>query len=513
MHLKNERKIGVILSYLSIIISTIVQLLYTPLLINKLGQSEFGLYSLVASIIGYLTVLDLGFGNAIIVYTAKYKEQGKKSEEEMLHGMFKRIFRIIAIVVSILGLLLYINVDSIFGNSMTIIELKKIKVMMLILTFNLFMTFCFSIYSSIITAYEKFIFQKTMAIVNTLLKPTLMIPLLFLGYKSITMTIIITIVNMFVLLMNYYYCKYKIGINIKYNGFDKKLFKVILGYSIWIFLAVIVDKVNWSVDNFILGAICGTAAVSIYSIAATLNTLFINLSTAISGVFLPKISKLIAKNTSNEVLTKEMIKVGRIQYYIIFLMCSGLILFGENFIILWAGKDYRESYYVALLLIIPVCIPLIQNLGLSIMQAMNKYKFKAISTSIMAIINVIISIFFAQKWGAIGAALGTCIGLIICNIIIINIYYYKSLKLNIIHFWKEITKQTIFFFIPVICILIIMNYTKLTGLVSFITYGSIYTILFCVTSYLLVMNKYEKGIINAALRKMRVKRVNNENNN
>lgn len=70
-----ERKRGAILSYVSIIISTIVQLLYTPLLIRMLGQSEYGLYSLVSSIIGYLTVLDLGFGNAIIVYTAKYREQ------------------------------------------------------------------------------------------------------------------------------------------------------------------------------------------------------------------------------------------------------------------------------------------------------------------------------------------------------------------------------------------------------------------------------------------------------
>ena len=69
----NERKRGAILSYLSIILSTVVQLVYTPLLIRMLGQSEYGLYSLVSSIIGYLTVLDLGFGNAIVVFTAKYR--------------------------------------------------------------------------------------------------------------------------------------------------------------------------------------------------------------------------------------------------------------------------------------------------------------------------------------------------------------------------------------------------------------------------------------------------------
>ena len=88
-----QRKSGAILSYVSIIVNTLIQLLYTPLLIRMLGQSEYGLYSLVASIIGYLTIMDLGFGNAIIVYTAKYRAQGKKEEEQKLHGMFNIVFR------------------------------------------------------------------------------------------------------------------------------------------------------------------------------------------------------------------------------------------------------------------------------------------------------------------------------------------------------------------------------------------------------------------------------------
>jgi O-antigen/teichoic acid export membrane protein len=59
-------------------------------------------------------------------------------------------------------------------------------------------------------------------------------------------------------------------------------------------------------------------------------------------------------------------------------MCSGLVLFGKRFILWWAGDGFEESYYVALILIIPICFPLIQNLGISVMQAMNKFKFKAI---------------------------------------------------------------------------------------------------------------------------------------
>lgn len=499
----SQRKYGAILSYVSIILSTLVQLLYTPLLIRMLGQSEYGLYSLVSSIIGYLTVLDLGFGNAIVVYTAKYRAQKKFDEEKKLHGMFKIIYFIIGIIAGLLGLVLYLLVPNIFGNTMTSAELEKAKIMMLILAFNLFITFMFNIYSSIINAYEKFTFQKVMSILNTLLKPLLMIPLLFLGFKSITMTIVITVVNVIVCLSNYFYCKNKLNVKVKFQGFDKIIFKTILGYSIWLFLGAIVDKVNWSADQFILGAVCSTTAVSVYAIASQLNQLFLNLSTAISNVLLPKMTKMVAKNATKEELTNEMIKVGRIQYYIMFLMCSGLILFGKPFIIWWAGEEFTDSYYVALLLIIPLCFPLIQNLGLSIMQAMNKYKFKSISTTVMSVFNIIISYFLAKNFGPIGAVLGTAIALIVCNIIFINIYYHKSIGINVIKFWKDILKMTIPFAIPIIIIIGIMKLFSINGIIGLVIYGILYTIMYFIVAYFITMNAYEKNIINKVLKKIK----------
>lgn len=503
----NERKRGAILSYLSIILSTVVQLVYTPLLIRMLGQSEYGLYSLVSSVIGYLTVLDLGFGNAIVVFTAKYRANKEYDKEKKLHGMFLVIFCIIGLIAGLLGLLLYFNVPLLFGKTMTDIELHKAKIMMLILSFNLAVTFPFSIYSSIITAYEKFTFQKIMSILNTLLKPVLMIPLLFLGYKSITMTVVITVVNIIILLSNYFYCKKKLGVNIKFMGFDKKLFKTIFSYSFFIFLGVIVDKVNWSVDQFVLGAVSGTIAVSLYSVASQINTLFVNLSGAMSGVLLPKMSKMIAKKASDKEITNEFIKVGRIQYLIIFLMASGFILFGKEFIMAWAGKDFATSYYIAVILILPLCVPLIQNLGISIMQAKNMHKFRSILLALIAIANIFISIPLAKAYGGIGSAIGTSLSLIIGNIIILNIYYHKKVGINVIEFWKSIIKMTIPMIIPIVAIVILMHFVTLHGYVNLIVFGGIYTILYCLSCYFLVMDDYEKNIVNKVLIKLHLKRA------
>ena len=497
---KNERKIGAILSYISIVINTLIQLIYTPFLIKNLGQSEYGLYSLISSIIGYLTILDLGFGNAIVVYTAKYRAQEKYDEEKKLHGMFSVVFFIIGLIAGIIGIILYFNVDRLFGATMTYNELHKAKIMMLILTFNLVITFMFNIYSCILNAYEKFIYQKLVSILNTILRPIFMIPLLIMGFKSITMVLVITILNIVVVLSNYVYCKQKLNIKVKYSGFDKVLFKTILGYSIWIFLGVIVDKINWSVDQFVLGAVAGTVAVSIYSVASQINSLFINLSTAVSGVLLPKMSIMIAKDATNEEITNEFIKVGRIQYLLIFLMASGLTLFGKEFFVAWVGKEYIKSYYIALILILPLCISLVQNLGISIMQAKNMHKFRSILYAIIAIANIFISIPLAKKYEGIGSAIGTAISLVIGNGLIINIYYYKKVGINVIKFWKEIIRMTIPNIIPIVIILFVMRYTTLTGYLSVIVYGTIYSILYFIVTYFVTMNNYEKDFVNKILK-------------
>lgn len=507
MENSSQRKSGAILSYVSIIVSTLIQLLYTPFLIRMLGQSEYGLYSLISSIIGYLTVLDLGFGNAIIVYTSKYRVQKKYEEEAKLYGMFMMIFCIIGVIVVLLGLILFFNVNNIFSSTMTNTELVEAKIMMLILTFNLAITFPFSIYSSIISAYEKFTFQKIMSILSTLLKPLFMIPLLFLGYKSIAMTVVITLVNMIVLISNYFYCKNKLNIKIKFSGFDKVLFYEISRYSFFIFLGVIVDKINWSVDQFVLGIVSGTVAVSLYSVASQINTLFVNLSTALSNILLPKISKMVARQVNNKELTNEFIKVGRIQYFLVFLMASGLVLLGKEFIITWAGKEFEISYYIAIILILPLCVPLVQNLGISIMQAKNMHKFRSILYVIIAIVNIAISIPLAKKYGGLGSAIGTSLSLIFGNIIIINIYYDKKVGINILKFWKEIIKMTISFIIPIIIILCIMRFVKLSGYINLVVFGGIYTIIYCIVCYTLVMNKYEKDIVNKILLKLHLKKV------
>ena len=125
MEKSKEIKLGAILSYVVIGLNMIIGIFYTPYLTRMLGQSEYGLYSLVASVISYLTILDLGFGNAIIVYTSKYLAKNDKENENKLHGMFFIIYVIIGIIAGIIGAILVCNVERLFGNSMNAEEIAN----------------------------------------------------------------------------------------------------------------------------------------------------------------------------------------------------------------------------------------------------------------------------------------------------------------------------------------------------------------------------------------------------
>jgi O-antigen/teichoic acid export membrane protein len=232
--------------------------------------------------------------------------------------------------------------------------------------------------------------------------------------------------------------------------------------------------------------------------------MYVNFSTAISSVFVPKVHRIVQKNekTMDIELTNLFIKVGRLQFIVIFLILSGFIFFGQYFILKWAGTEYKDAYYIAILLIAPVTIPLIQNIGIEIQRAKNKHQFRSIVYLIMAILNVGISIWFCYLWGAIGCAIGTTISLLIANGLIMNIYYHKKLGINIIEFWKSIFSILPSLIIPIGLGVILLIYAKYESVLSFLLYIALYTFVYIIFVVFLGLNKEEKAFLTRIIKKV-----------
>lgn len=447
----NQLKAGVVLNYVVIFLNAVVGLLYTPYMLRMMGQSEYGLYSLVASAIAYLTVLDLGFGNAIVRYTAKFRAEKKTEEQYEMFGMFFLLYLVIGIIAFGIGLGLYFNVDTLFGNTMTAVELGRARIMMLLLVANLAFTFPMSIWGSVIQAYEDFVFQKSLNIIRIILNTAVMICLLHFGYKAVAMVVVQTIFNVLTLVINFIYCRRKLNIHIyfRFKHFHWGFLKEVAIYSFWIFLNAIIDRVYWSTGQFVLGAMVGTAAVAVFAIAIQLEGMYMQFSTAISSVFLPKVTAMVATNRSRKEISDLFIRTGRIQYIVLAYILSGFIIFGRQFIELWAGAGYSDAYIISLLFFIPLTVPLIQNLGITILQARNEMKFRSVLYIIIALVSLAMQIVLTGYVGGIGCAMGVSGALVVGQILIMNVYYRRRQDLDIKTFWKEISKMSI---IPIILI-------------------------------------------------------------
>lgn len=499
----NQLKAGVVLNYAVILLNTLVGLLYTPYMLRMMGQSEYGLYSLVASVISYLTILDLGFGNAIVRYTAKFRAEKKKEEQYEMFGMFLVLYLVIGIVAFGIGLGLYFNVDALFGNTMTAIELDRAKTMMLLLIFNLAFTFPMSIWGSIIQAYEDFVFQKALNIVRIILNTVVMICLLHFGYKAVAMVVVQTIFNVLTLVINCFYCIKKLKIKVYFRKFNWGFLKEVAIYSFWIFLNVIMDRIYWSTGQFVLGAVVGTAAVAVFAIAIQLEGMYMQFSTAISSVFLPKVTAMVATNRSRKEISDLFVRTGRIQYIVLAYILSEFIVFGRQFIELWAGPDYSDSYVMSLLFFIPLTIPLIQNLGITILQARNEMKFRSVLYVFIAVFSLVLQVVLAKYYGGVGCAIAISGALIVGQILVMNVYYQKKQGLDIASFWKEICKMSI---VPVVLVtmsMLLLHYSvHITTWFSLIVGILVYSVVYIPSFYCLSMNNEERNLFTSVVKKV-----------
>lgn len=498
----NQKKAGVILSYISEIIKILTGLVYTPIMLRLLGQSEYGLYQLVYSIVSYLSLLSLGFGSSYMRYYSQKKAKNDKEGIAKLNGLFLIIFSLMSLTALICGYFMVRNSRAILGNKMTLREYDVAKKLMILLVINMAVTFPDSIYNCIITANERFYFQKLITVISNIASPLLTLPLLIAGYGSIGMVAVTTFITFTTFFLHFFYCHNKLAVQFSFRELDFQLLKNLGKFTFFIFLNQIIDQINWSIDKFVLGRYSGTTAIAIYGVGAQINTLYVNLSSSISSVFVPQVNRIVAETDDNHALTKLLTRVGRVQFLLLSLILSGLIFCGKEFILIWAGEDYGQSYVVMLLLIIPVTVPLIQNIGIEIQRAKNKHQIRSVVYSLIAIVNVAISIPLAKKYGPAGAALGTAITMIAGNIIFMNWYYDYGIGLDIPYFWKEILSLCKGIIIPVLAGIIIKLFINISNIKSLIITAAIYTIIFVLSMWKFGMNDYEKNMILEVKRKM-----------
>lgn len=430
-----QMRIGAILSYLAIGINIISALIYSPWMLSKIGSGDYGLYTMASSLIN-MFMLDFGISSAVSRFVSKYVAEGRQDKVNQLLGVVYKLFFFISAIISVALITVYFFVDKIY-MALTPEELEKFKVVYIIAaSYSVFSLPLSTTVNGVLNSYEKFVQIKSSDVIHKVITVALIILALLLGYGLYALVAITAVVNIAVLLFKLLLIRKFTPVRVNFKYWDKAVLKEIFGFSVWVLINSICSRLIMNICPNILGVTAGTFAITVFGFASTIEGYSYTFSSAIDGMFMPKIARIAYKDGNVKNILPLMIKVGRFQYHLVGLIVVGFSVLGKDFITLWIGSEYVSVYYCAVLLLLPAPFHLSQQIGKNAMVMVNKVKYLTYVNIAKALVNVILASVLSIYWGALGASVSICIAYFLRNFA--SMYLYKKkLELDIISFCKK----------------------------------------------------------------------------
>lgn len=492
----SQLKGGVFLSYFSQILQILITIFYTPVMLRLMNQGDYGLYQIVFSVVGFLSLMTFGFsGSYVRFFAVSETKDNPKEEIARLNGTFILIFGVLGFIVLLLGLWIAVNTDVVLGGKMSDVELDRAQILMYLMVVNCALNFPEIVFKNFMIANERFITLQTLNVISIVLNPCLTFPLLLWGKGSIGMCVALLTITIVKLSVSAYYCISKLTMRFSFHDLKFSAVKDIGAFSFYIFLESIISIINLSVDRFFLGKFVGSVATAVYAVGGQINTLYMYLSQTISSVFVPRINRLVEQGNKDKELSDLFIKVGKIQFVILYMVLLGYCLFGQRFIQLWVGDEYYMSFFVALILIVPNTINLIQNVGYEIQRAKGLQKYRSLMWLGIAILNVIITLFLIQRYAECGAAMGTAIAWIVGSGFVMNWFYARYVQLDVKRFWREILIIAKGGIIPVITFAFAYDFFLQCSINMYILGLIAFVILYSISMFLIGLNNTERRLL------------------
>jgi len=497
MDSNNQIKIGAGLSYTSIIINVLTGLLFTPWMIKSIGKEDYGLYTLAMSVIT-LFVFDFGLGTSVNRFIAKYLAEGRQDKADNCLGLVYRLYLIIDCVMMVVLVAVYFFIPTIY-QELTFEEVEKFKIIYIISSFYSILSFPFIPVNGVLNAHERFIQLKGCEIIHKLIVVISMTICLILNGGLYALVCVNAFSGILMIALKLFFIKKTTTQSINWNYKDKSEFQDIVGFSGWITIMSLCQRCIFSLGPTILGAFASSSAIAIFGIANTIEGYVFTFSSALSGMFLPKVSRIIAKGDN---ILPLMIKVGRIQLMLVSLVVLGFISIGKDFIQLWLGSEFSEAYICIVLIIIPSLFQLPQEIGDQALYANNKIKHRAIAFIVMAIINICLGIPMSKLYGAVGLCVSIGIAYLI-RTFILDVIFKTSLHIDLKCFFKKTFLNFIPIYLAAIMITFAFSFWNSISWETFIIKCGIFIFLYFALMFV-IMNKEEKNLIKELINEFKI---------
>ena len=433
---QKQLKIGAIISYFAIFINIISGLVYTPWMIRMIGKSEYGIYTLASSLIT-LFLVDFGLSSATARFVSNYHAQHDEESVNCFLGLIYKFYAIIDLILFVSLTIVFFFVDSIYVK-LTPWELHQFKVVYLIAASFSLVNLPFVTLNGIMTAYEQFIQLKLADLLYRLLLVGLTVIALLCGMGLYALVVCHTIAGLVIIAYKYIVIKRKTQIKVDFRYRNSYLAKEIVFFSLWTTISTLAARLIFNITPSILGIVANSDAIAVFGVVSTIEGFVYLITTAINGMFIPKISRIYVSEPDKpqEKFEPLMINVGRLQFGINSLLIVGFAIVGETFIFLLFGNEYKDAYLGILLVILPGVFFNSLQIGNTAMILQNKVKIQAIIAMICGVINVVLSVILSGRFGVLGACMSIFVAYSV-RAILYHLAHHNIMKINI---WRFIIK-------------------------------------------------------------------------
>lgn len=491
-------KTGTILTYITQFLNIGISFIYVPIMLGILGQEEYGLYALVQSLVSYLQMSEMGIGITATRYNAKYIAQNDINGQRSINGMFLLLYLGIATICFIAGMVVYHYIPEIYKHYSES-SISLIGNLFLLALANLIITLIFKLFNAVIIAYEKFIFIKSLSLIQTIINPACLLAVLYMGQGSIGMLIVTTVLSLLSGLIQMIYCFSKLRLRLSFHNFERGLFGTIMGFTAFVFLNSCGHQLFANSDKVIISIILSETAIAIYAIVLQFHSYFFTFANVISGFYLPRFTKMVKETRQvTQPLMEEIIRTARIQVLIAGLIFGGFAAIGRPFIIRWVGAEYEPAYLLSVIVLFAEYVGSAQSMFNSLMQAMNLHKVRSLIGLACALIKVVVTVFAIKWWGLTGCAFAY-IAMFLMRLYVYNIYYKVRVGINVKAFWLTLGRL----FAPLSVLLIVLYVISYFALkifdastyVEIALYALVYIAIYGFVCWKYLMNDYEKNLI------------------
>ena len=396
--------------YLAIAAETVIGLVMLPFNLRHLGTADYGLWVLLGSITVHFSVLDLGYGGALVKFMAQYRAHRNAQALNEIASTLFFVFAAVGLVAYAVAAGLAFNLDHVFRISAA--QAATGRWILLIIAVHISMNFPFSVYGGVIAGFQRYDQNNFVAIATSIAIAAVNAAVLMAGYGLIALVAATTAVRI-VAYMIYRQNAYRVfpDLRISLSLCRRSRLREVTGFSVYSSLIDWANKLNYQLDELVIGAFIGSGAVAVWAPAERIISGTQRLTNQLNGVLFPAIVDSDASN-QRERLQQILLQGTRLSLVMVLPITAALVLLADPLIHAWlrdkAGTMTATAPIVQILAI-AVAIRVGNATGTTVLKGAGQHRMLAFVNLATGVVNLVLSILLIKPFGLLGVAYGTLI--------------------------------------------------------------------------------------------------------